>query len=180
MSTPYRQTFLNSRGARDSVSAPSENASNGSQFGAMLHLTQLNYLTLEGSRSAVSRAKIARKEAFCSIFRDLEDLHSFAHFESHMENTFAPWNTFVPLHLSDLKKAYFVNCSMLFTLFQEKSPAVQSSSRFLLKRDHFFRNFRDCPEDAAKGRYSDENREKNGQELDLSSIQIRYFNENSV
>ena len=31
-----------------------------------------------GSFSAVSTATIARKDAFCSIFRDLQDLHSFA------------------------------------------------------------------------------------------------------
>ena len=34
--------------------------------------------TLEGSFSAVSTATIARKDAFFSIFRDLQDLHSFA------------------------------------------------------------------------------------------------------
>ena len=34
--------------------------------------------TLEGSFSAVWTAAIARKDAFCSIFRDLQDLHSFA------------------------------------------------------------------------------------------------------
>ena len=33
--------------------------------------------TLDGSFSAVWTATIARKDAFCSIFRDLQDLHSF-------------------------------------------------------------------------------------------------------
>ena len=34
--------------------------------------------TLEGSFSAVWTATIARKDAFCRDFRDLQDLHSFA------------------------------------------------------------------------------------------------------
>ena len=45
----------------------------------MLSLTQLsNCLTFEGSFSSVSTALIARKGAFCSIFRVLQALHSFA------------------------------------------------------------------------------------------------------
>ena len=47
------------------------------------HPTQVsNHLTLEGSFSAASTATIARKDAFCSIFRDLQDLHSFAPLKS--------------------------------------------------------------------------------------------------
>ena len=34
--------------------------------------------TLEGSFSAVWTATIATKGSFCSVFRDLQDLHSFA------------------------------------------------------------------------------------------------------
>ena len=34
--------------------------------------------TLRGSFSAVSTATIATKYSFCSVFRDLQDLHSFA------------------------------------------------------------------------------------------------------
>ena len=49
----------------------------------MMSLTQLsNCLTLEGSFSSVSTATIARKDAFCSIFSDLQDLNSFAPLES--------------------------------------------------------------------------------------------------
>ena len=50
----------------------------------MMHLTELlsievlEYLTLEGSFSAVSTATIARRDAFCRIFQDLQALHSFA------------------------------------------------------------------------------------------------------
>ena len=52
----------------------------------LLHRAQLsNYLTLEVSFSSVSTAAIARKEAFCSIFRALQDLHSFAPLESQVE-----------------------------------------------------------------------------------------------
>ena len=46
--------------------------------------------TLEGSFSAVSTPLIARNGEFCSIFRDLQDLHSSALLESkwkkNMEN----------------------------------------------------------------------------------------------
>ena len=35
-------------------------------------------IVLRSSFSSVSTATIARKDAFCSIFRDLQDLHSFA------------------------------------------------------------------------------------------------------
>ena len=41
--------------------------------------------TLDGSFSAVWTATIASKDAFCSIFRDLQDLHSFAPLESQVE-----------------------------------------------------------------------------------------------
>ena len=54
----------------------------------MMSLTQLsNCLTLEGSFSSVSTATIARKDAFCSIFLDLQDLHSFAPLEIRREKT---------------------------------------------------------------------------------------------
>ena len=43
----------------------------------MMSLPQLsNCLTLESSFSSVSTATIASNDAFCSIFRDLQDLHS--------------------------------------------------------------------------------------------------------
>jgi len=38
--------------------------------------------TLGGSFSSVSTAAMARKDAFCSIFRDLQDLQSFAPLKS--------------------------------------------------------------------------------------------------
>ena len=40
--------------------------------------------TSDGSFSAVSTATIASKDAFCSIFRDLQDLHSFAPLQSQI------------------------------------------------------------------------------------------------
>ena len=54
--------------------------------------------TLEGSFSAVSTATIARVGAFFSIFRDLQDVHSFAPFFSEVGK---PWKT----HLKDLPNA---------------------------------------------------------------------------
>ena len=59
----------------------------------MLRLAQLsNSLALEGCFSAASMAAMATKEAFCSIFRDLQDFSSFAPLESQMKNlhSFAP------------------------------------------------------------------------------------------
>ena len=44
--------------------------------------------TLEGSFSAVWTAAIARKDAFCSIFRDLQDLHSFPPLQSQILQIF--------------------------------------------------------------------------------------------
>ena len=40
--------------------------------------TIAHYLTLKGSFAGVWTATIARNDAFCSMFRDLQDLHSFA------------------------------------------------------------------------------------------------------
>ena len=54
--------------------------------------------TLEGSFSAVSTPIFATKYTFCSIFRDLQDLHSFAPFFSEVGK---PWKT----HLKDLPNA---------------------------------------------------------------------------
>ena len=45
-----------------------------------------NPLTLEGSFSAVSTPIFASKYAFFSIFRDLQDSHTFAPLESQVEN----------------------------------------------------------------------------------------------
>ena len=50
--------------------------------------------TLEGSFSAVPTPIFATKYSFCSIFRDLQDWHSFAPLESKWEK---------PLHRSKLK-----------------------------------------------------------------------------
>ena len=53
----------------------------------MMSLPQLsNCLTLEGSFSSVWTATIARVGAFFTIFRELQDLHSFAPLESQVEN----------------------------------------------------------------------------------------------
>ena len=51
----------------------------GGWYISMKSLTQLsNCLTLEGSFSSVSTATTARKDAFCCIFSNLQDLNSFA------------------------------------------------------------------------------------------------------
>ena len=50
-------------------------------------ICQPNHQTLKGSFSSVSTATIARVGSFFSIFRDLQDLHSFAPLESQMEKT---------------------------------------------------------------------------------------------
>ena len=46
--------------------------------------------TLEGSFSAVWTATIARKDSHFSIFRDLQDLHSFAPLQTQILQSFAP------------------------------------------------------------------------------------------
>ena len=53
---------------------------------------------LEGPFSAVAKPISAIDGSFCSVFRDLQDLHSFAHFFSEMGK---PWKT----HLKDLPNA---------------------------------------------------------------------------
>ena len=63
--------------SRDPIEA--DTPSNFVMWTSILNLTQLsNYLTLEGSFSAVATARIARKDTFCSIFRDLQYLQTFA------------------------------------------------------------------------------------------------------
>ena len=47
-----------------------------------------DHQTLDGSFSAVSTATIASKDAFFSIFRDLQDLHSFAPLQSQILQIF--------------------------------------------------------------------------------------------
>ena len=58
----------------------------------MLDLTTRlsNFFTSGGSFSAVSTATIMRQDVFCSIFRDLQDLHSFAPLEPKAKK---PWKT---------------------------------------------------------------------------------------
>ena len=58
--------------------------------------------TLEGSFSAVSKATIATKYSFCRVFRDLQDLHSFA-----------------PLHIQNLQIFSFL-ILMIFRKMLEK------------------------------------------------------------
>ena len=56
---------------------------------SILNLTpifQPNYQTLEGSFSAVWTATIATKYSFCRVFRDLQDLQSFAPLRSQNFN----------------------------------------------------------------------------------------------
>ena len=52
-------------------------------------ILQQNDQTLEGSFSAVSTATIATKYSFCRVFRDLQDLHSFA--PLHIQNLQIFW-----------------------------------------------------------------------------------------
>ena len=49
-------------------------------------ILQQNDQTLEGSFSAVSTATIATKQSFCRVFRDLQDLQSFAPLRSQNFN----------------------------------------------------------------------------------------------
>ena len=106
----------------------------------MKSLTQVsNCLTLDGSFSAVSTATIARKDAFFSIFRDLQDLCAFA-----------------PLRSQNFSKKLVQNFARMkfhFISFQPKSM------KFALFSTKFQRNFvgisRRCAEDDKICRYFD-------------------------
>jgi len=61
------------------VSHPASLRAEAIELLPMMSLTQLsNCLTLEGSFSSVSTATIAREGAFCSIFKALQGMNSFA------------------------------------------------------------------------------------------------------
>ena len=64
---------------------PSEVCQRACRQAAEEHDHTANHQTLEGSFSAVWTATIASKDAFFCIFRDLQDLHSFAPLESQVE-----------------------------------------------------------------------------------------------
>ena len=80
--------------------------------------------TLEGSVSAVSTATIATKGSFCSIFRALQDLHSFAPLKTQKFRFFCPT---------------FFNC--LLQIAQILQIFIVSRIDFDEKLSEFHRNF---------------------------------------
>ena len=66
--------------------------------------------TLEGSFSAVSTVTIATKYSFCRVFRDLQDLHSFA--PLHIQNL-QIFSFFFNFH----KMSGFCKFSLKFVIF---------------------------------------------------------------
>ena len=85
---------------------------------------QQNHETLEGSFSAVSTPIFASKYSFCSVFRDLQDCHTFA-----------------PLEAQNLRKIFV----KLFHIFAEISAKIaifqQNSSKFALISMKIYQNF---------------------------------------
>ena len=73
--------------------------------------------TLEGSFSAVSTPLIARNGAFCSIFRDLPDLHTFAPLKLEKFNILVSKFHDLFNHFS----SKFAKCSTMFAQFHRFS-----------------------------------------------------------
>ena len=96
---------------------------------------------LRGSFSAVRTATIARKDAFCMDFRNIQDLHSFAPLESQVEKPQQknhPENAFTPLQ-SQI-------CSVSHHCFRDFSPDF-AEFQFPFKSVRFRRDFhRTLPE----------------------------------
>ena len=82
--------------------------------------------TLAGSFSSVSKPIFATKVSFCSIFRDLQDLHSFAPVET--QNFYK--NSYENLLIFSKKSTFFIKFIVFRTGFDENSLEFQ----------HFFRN----------------------------------------
>ena len=82
--------------------------------------------SLEGSFLAVWTAAIARKDAFCSIFRDLQDLHSFAPLQSRKFSK----NFVKILAIFPAKSANFTNFYAISSFF---APNLLKFSRIFMK-----------------------------------------------
>ena len=87
--------------------------------------------TLEGSFSAVSTATIARLGSFYSIFRDLQDLHTFAPLQTQKisKNSFENFE-FFPSKLANFTDFQF-NFIIFRTDFDEKNSGFDQISRNL-------------------------------------------------
>ena len=87
-----------------------------------------NEMTLEGSFSAVSTATIARVGAFCSIFRDLQDYHTFAPRET--ENRSKKSSNF----FATFQKIYKIENFVIFQQFSSNfAPILIKFSRNFAK-----------------------------------------------
>ena len=84
--------------------------------------------TLEGSFSAASTATIARVGAFFSIFRDLQDFHSFAplRIQNFKKKKCCIFSAFLPKFCKILVK----NCSILTKFQQNFTRISQNCSDF--------------------------------------------------
>ena len=67
-----------SRSTRFAILCTAPSSKSQQKFDQLFQIFQQNYQTLEGSFSSVSKPIFASKYAFFSIFRDLQDWHSFA------------------------------------------------------------------------------------------------------
>ena len=109
---------------------------------------QPNHQTLEGSFSAVSTPIFASKYSFCSVFRDLQDCHTFAPLEAQNLRKFLS-NFFIFLLKFQQKSQFFFAISVEFCTnfnqnFSEFRQMIQKMltnpqiSEFPMKSDKIF------------------------------------------
>ena len=114
-----------------------------------LHFGNGRYIpqTLEGSFSAVSTPIFTSKYSFCSVFRDLQDYHTFAPLEAQNLRKFLS-NVFIFLLKFQQKSRFFSNFRRILHQFQWKFfrismnnlEHVDKSSDFWIS-DEFWQNF---------------------------------------
>ena len=86
--------------------------------------------TLQGSLSAVWTATIARKDAFFSIFRDLQDLHTFAPLQSQKFSKIYYFNLAIFWRLNTHFSAFFEIYKIITLNFQTNCKILQNLGKF--------------------------------------------------
>ena len=82
--------------------------------------------TLEGSFSSVSKPIFASKYSFFCIFRDLQDFHTFAPFQTQILQIFAPFRKILWIF------AKFLEFLLNFAIFRRKFHRILSELRQIL------------------------------------------------
>ena len=111
---------------------------------------QPNHQTLEGSFSAVSTPIFASKASFCSVFRNLQDCHTFAPLETQNLHKFLS-NFFIFLLKFQQKSRFFSNFHRILHQFQwnflrismNDLENVDKSLNFWIS-DKFWQTFLNC------------------------------------